>query len=445
MATSPETIVAHKSGTLYVALELGSANWKVAFSDHIGRNPRVKTINVHCDFNVMKLELLHEIERAKTAFSLPQDALVSSCYEAGRDGFWIHRCWIHRCLIQMQIDSHIVEASSILINRKQRRAKTDRLDAIAIVTHLIRYLTGDKLVCRMIRIPDAPAEDIRNLDRELHALKTEKTSHTNRLKGLLIAQGIRGIEISPSFKEHITQMHTPDGRPLGTELTTRLLREFERAALVVDQIREIEKLQAIRLRLASKAEEEAKPEEEANLTQPVDAHQLKLAKESAIALQLCSLQGIGTVTAWTLATEIFGWRDIKNRRQLGALAGLVPMPFDSGKSEREQGISKSGRAELRSLMIEIAWMWLLYQPNSALSQWYRSRFDDGTKRNRKRGIVALARKLLVALGKYVADGELPEGATLARTNCKEHYTTSLRVKPKPKNSKDTKLEVKSVA
>lgn len=440
MAASPETIVAHKTGILYMALELGSANWKIAFSDHIGRNPRVKTINVHCDFSVMKLELLDEIKRAKTAFLLPQDAPVASCYEAGRDGFWIHRC-----LIQMQVDSHVVEPSSILVNRKQRRAKTDRLDAIAIVTHLIRYLTGDKLACRMIRIPDAPAEDIRNLDRELHALKTEKTSHTNRIKGLLIAQGIRGVEISPSFKEHISQMQTPDGRALGAELTTRLLREFERVALVVDQIREIEKLQAIRLRLANKAEVEATPEEEAKLTQPVDAHQLKLAKESAIALQLCSLQGIGTVTAWTLATEIFGWRDIKNRRQLGALAGLVPMPFASGQSEREQGISKSGRAELRSLMIEIAWMWLLYQPNSALSQWYRSRFDDGTKRNRKRGIVALARKLLVALGKYVSDGELPEGATLARTNCKEHYTTSLRVKPKPKNSKDVKKEVKSVA
>ncbi len=232
------------------------------------------------------------------------------------------------------------------------------------------------------------------MSRELHELKTEKTSHTNRIKGLLETQGIALDQVTLNFKSRLESMKTADDRPLCPELKDRLRREFDRLQLVVEHIRELERIQGDRLKQASKRKESGE-----NLS----------AKENRdqIAFRLCHLLGIGTVTAWTLSLEIFGWRDIKNRRQLGAFVGLVPVPYDSGNSEREQGVSKSGRAELRSLMIEIAWMWLYYQPDSELSKWYRRRFDDGTKRNRKRGIVALARKLLIALSKYVKDGEPP--------------------------------------
>ncbi len=251
----------------------------------------------------------------------------------------------------------------------------------------------------MIRVPDADHEDARHLSRELHELKTEKTSHTNRIKGLLETQGIALDQVTLNFKSRLEPMKTADDRPLCPELKTDCDGSLTDSNWLLSTF---ENWSESRRSAQASQQEEGKRE---NLS----------AKENRdqIAFRLCHLLGIGTVTAWTLSLEIFGWRDIKNRRQLGAFVGLVPVPYDSGNSEREQGVSKSGRAELRSLMIEIAWMWLYYQPDSELSKWYRRRFDDGTKRNRKRGIVALARKLLIALSKYVKDGEPPAGSKLS--------------------------------
>lgn len=402
MTTSPQSqINAHRT-VLHMALELSATKWKLAFSDAIGRNPRIRTIDAG-DFGQLEAEMA----AARKSFRLDSDSAVISCYEAGRDAFWVHRC-----LVAMGIESHIVEPASIQVSRQARRAKTDRLDAVGIVNALLRWLAGDKQACRMIRIPSAEAEDARNLHREMVAIKKEKTAHTNRIKSLLAAQGITGVEIDRHFKSYLEEVQTRDGRPLLPGLKERLSREFDRLALAVEQIRQLQMQQADMLRLAAA---------EVGRVEPSERKSSQLAQ---IAYQLHELSGIGPVTSCTLAAEIFAWRDIKNRRQLGALAGLVPTPHSSGSEEKELGISKAGRGELRTLLIEIAWGWLSFQPQSELARWYQERFGDGTSRNRKRGIVALARKLLVALGKYIRTGAIPEGAVFIK-GMKFTYAPSL--------------------
>jgi len=403
MTTSPQVQLTNESTNLYMAIELSASTWKLGFADCLGRRPRVRTLAAG-DF----VKLQAEIEAARKAFKLPADSPVISCYEAGRDGFWIHRC-----LVAMGIESLVVEPSSIEVNRKKRRVKTDRIDVQKIVTALMRYQAGDRLACRMIRVPDAESEDARHLNREMRDIKTEKTRHTNRVKSLLATQGITEVIIDRTFVQRMDQLRCADGQPLLEGLKARLSREFDRLALAVEQIRELQMQQAEMLRIAAKEVGLA----ESKRTVP---------RHAVIAMQLTNLAGIGPVTAWTLATEVFSWRDIQNRRQLAALAGLTPTPHASGGEEKEQGISKSGRGEIRILMIEIAWGWLRNQPGSDLSRWYRKRFADGTKRNRKIGIVALARKLLVALGKYVRDGEIPAGATLSE-EMKFNYLPTLRL------------------
>ena len=403
MTTSPNRQITPSQPQLHMGIELSSAKWKLGFSDCFGRRPRIRTVDAG-DLS----SLQQEIQSAKKAFRLEDDCPVSSCYEAGRDGFWVHRV-----LVSLGIDSHIVEPASIEVSRKKRRAKTDRIDVEKIVIALMRFLAGEKYACRMIRIPEAEHEDARNLNRELRTLKDEKTSHSNRIRSLMVTQGITDVSIDRHFCQRLSLLSTADGQPIGQQLKARLEREFERLALAVDQIRDLEMQQAAMLREAAKAERQVTKEES------------RRELIASIALHLSQLAGIGPVSSWTLATEVFSWRDISNRRQLAALAGLTPTPHSSGEEEKELGISKSGRAELRSLMIEIAWGWLSFQPTSALTKWYRHRFDDGTRRNKKRGIVALARKLLVALGKYVRDGEMPTGARLGTT----HYRYSMSLRP----------------
>lgn len=402
MTTNPQSQVNVQQPALHMALELSATKWKLAFSDSLGRNPRIRTIEAG-DLGQLQAELT----AAKKSFRLDSEAAVVSCYEAGRDAFWVHRC-----LVAMGIESHIVEPASIQVSRKARRAKTDRLDAVGIVKALLRWRVGDKMACRMIRIPTAEAEDARNLHREMVAIKKEKTAHTNRIKSLLAAQGISGVVIDRDFKSYLEEVHSADGRRLLSGLKARLSREFDRLAVAVEQIRQLQMQQAEMLRLAAA---------EIGRVEPSERKSSRLAQ---IAYQLHELSGIGVVTSCTLAAEIFAWRDIQNRRQLGALAGLVPTPHSSGSEEKELGISKAGRGELRTLLIEIAWGWLSFQPQSELARWYQARFGDGTARNRKRGIVALARKLLVALGRYLRTGAVPEGAVFIK-GMKFTYAASL--------------------
>ena len=406
MTTNPNTQSNESAGSLYVAIELSTSDWKLAMTDQIGRRPRIRTFDAGDPAKLQK-----EFVAAKAAMGLDPDATVVTCYEAGRDGFWIHRC-----LVSMGAESHIVEPASIQVNRRKRQAKTDRIDAQWIVNALIRFKSGDGYACRMIRVPDREIEDARHLNREMKTIKGERTSHINRIRGLLATQGIAGVTIDRNFPRWVHQVVTGDRKPLGRQLRERLLREFARLQLATEQIRALQMQQVELIRQARRTV--------ARSNGPLAAMENASDRISHIAEHLSLLAGIGTVTASTLAAEVFSWREIRNRKQLAALVGLVPTPHSSGEEEKELGISKSGRGELRVLMIEIAWLWLRYQPGSELSRWYHHRFADGTSRNRKIGIVALARKLLVALGKYIRTGEIPAKARLTN-NLSLNYLPSL--------------------
>jgi transposase len=361
-------------GFLYLAFELGWTEWKLAFGTGPAQAARLRCIGAR-DLDALQQELA----RAKARFGLPHDAPVRCCYEAGRDGFWLAR-W----LAQRGIDNVVVDASSIEVNRRARRAKTDRLDAAKLLGMLLRYHQGERGVWSVVRVPGVEDEDRRQPHRDLLELKADRTRHVNRIKGLLAGSGL-ACEVDADFPQRLGGLRTWDGQAVPARLRQRLLREHERWRLVDGQIRELENA---RVRTIRKGDEP-------------DLEQVR---------KLLTLRGLGPCTSWLLVRELFGWRDIANRRQLAALAGLTPTPYQSGDSEREQGISKAGNRRVRYALVELAWGWLRWQPHSRLSAWYNERFGRGGSRVRKVGIVALARKLLVALWRYLREGAVPEGA-----------------------------------
>jgi transposase len=322
---------------------------------------------------------MFEIGRAKSRFRLAEDTPVISCYEAGRDGFWLHRF-----LVSKGVQNLVVDSSSIEVNRRKRRAKSDRLDAAKLVSMLMRWHSGEKKVWSVVRVPSVEAEDGRQLHRELIELKGERTAHVNCIKGLLASVGLEAV-VDAKLPERLDAVRLWDGTPVPGGMRQRILREFERWQLVSRQIQELEAQRRRAMR-------------------DDDTPQVKKVR------QLRNLRGIGENGAWLLVHEFFAWREIKNRRELASLAGLTPTPYDSGKSRREQGISKAGNRRVRWMMVQLAWGWLRYQPNSELSRWFLRRFGREKARLRKVGIVALARKLLIALWKYVETGERPAGA-----------------------------------
>lgn len=368
--TQPEQV-------LYVAFELSSRTWKLGMSVGFGQKARERNVSAG-DL----VALSEEIRLAKKRFGLKQSAPVYSCYEAGRDGFWIHRA-----LVEMGVDNVVVDPSSIEVPRRKRRAKTDRLDVHKLLKLLIRYRLGEAKVWSVVNVPSVEDEDNRHLHRELLALKRERTRHINRIKGLLAAVGVRIKARWRTLPEQLAEIRLWDGSRLPPALHCRVLREHERLMCLQRQIVE---LQADR------------------------AECLRECQSPAVqcARKMTSLKGIGANGAWLLAMEFFTWRGLRNRRQIGALAGLTPTPHSSGEQGREQGISKAGNRHIRALAIEIAWAWLRFQPRSQLSQWYQKRFGSGGPRLRRIGIVALARKLLIALWRWTEQGVLPEGAEL---------------------------------
>jgi transposase len=371
---------AHSSGgtdVLYVAFDLGWASWKLAFSTCPGENPRIRSMRAR-----QLEELDAEIARAKKRFGLPAEAPVRSCYEAGRDGFWLHRY-----LSARGITNVVVDAASIEVPRRYRRAKSDRLDATKLLGMLLRWYSGEKKVWSVVQVPTVAVEDRRQLHRELLTLKGERTEHVNRIKGLLASCGLVA-EVDDDFPQQLADLRTWNEQPVPRELQQRLLREFARWQFVNRQIGELERQRLERIR---KSPEEAMDQ----------------------VRRLLRLRGIGVNSAWMFVMEFFSWRQFVNRRQVAALAGLTPTPYSSGDDSHEQGISKAGNRRLRTMAIEIAWCWLRYQPGSRLSQWYRERFGGGKSRLRRIGIVALARKLLVALWRYLEHAELPVGAVQA--------------------------------
>lgn len=358
---------------LYMSLELSAREWKLAFSTGIAQAPRLRSMAARSYTG-----LVREIQKAKERFGLPDATPVLSCYEAGRDGFWIHRF-----LAKQQVQNLVVDSASIEVNRRKRRAKSDRLDALALLRQLIRWDNGEKKVWAVVQVPSIEAEDGRQLHRELIGLKDERTSHINRIKGLLAGHGLT-VVVDSQLPARLDRLRQWDDSPVPSELRARILREFERWQLVTKQINSLEQEQRRRIR------DDATPGVEA-------------------MRMLLGLKGVGAQGAWLLVREFFGWREFRNRREVGGLAGLTGTPYGSGTMEREQGISKAGNRRLRWLMVQLAWSWLRYQPDSVLSQWFRRRFDH-SPRLRKVGIVALARKLLVAFWKYLSKGEVPEGA-----------------------------------
>jgi len=369
---------------LYLAFELSEAHWKLGFNIGVGQRPRERNIR-SCDL----VALRDEIQRAKKRFDLPETVMVVSCFEAGRDGF-SHRdigtMWLHRYLTQEGIENLVVDSSSIEVNRRQRRAKTDRMDVEKLLSQLIRYRSGDRKVWSVVHVPSVEDEDRRHLNRELVAAKKDRTRHNNRIKGLLVGQGVR-LAIKDDFLDRLDAVRTWDGSPLPPGLQMRIRREYERMKLAGRQIKELEmeRIEAIR-----HSEEPS-----------VD-----------MVRQLLQLKGIGLNSAWLYTMEFFSWRKFRNRKEVGALAGLTPTPHESGSRSRERGMSKAGNRHIRGMAVEIAWGWLRYQPDSELTLWYERRFGHGSSRMRRIGIVALARKLLVELWRYLETGAVPKGAVL---------------------------------
>jgi transposase len=361
---------------LYLAFELGIDEWKLGFTTDPAAKPRMRVMPAR-DLG----RLTREIAEAKKWFGLPESAAVRSCYEAGRDGFWLHRYLVSRGIANVVVDS-----SSIEVKRRLRRAKSDRLDARKLLAMLLRYHAGERDVWSVVRVPTVADEDQRQLHRELRTLKKDHTRVTNRVKGLLAHQGIRlpkGTDVGAA----LDTLRLWDGSAVPAALRARLQRDWEHARFLSTKIRELERER-----------------------QHAIAHGRGQAVDKV--RQLLRLRAIGPTGAWVSVNEFFGWRQFRNRKEVGAAAGLTPTPYQSGGEHREQGISKAGSRHIRAVAIDMARCWLRYQPRSRLSRWYQARFGRGGTRARKVGIVALARKLLIELWRFLEFGVVPEGARL---------------------------------
>jgi transposase len=360
---------------LLLAFELGQRAWKLGFTVGRGQRPHVRTIAAGAVDR-----LLDEIMRAKARLKLPADAPVVSCFEAGRDGFWLHRY-----VVAHGITNYVVDSSSIEVNRRARRAKTDRLDLDGLLSLLVRYLEGDRRVWHVVRVPSVSEEDARHLHRNWETVQQDRNRLINRMKGLLATQGVQ-LPANGDFLARVSAVRLWDGTSLPDGITQRLTRVWAQLEFLNAQLEALEEARAA----------------------------LRTDRQTVTGRcveQLHTLRGIGSIGAWLLTTEIFSWRQIRNGRQLGALVGLVPAPYQSGDTSHDQGITRAGNRHVRRMMIQLAWSWLRYQPLSALSRWYRDRFSRG-RRMRRIGIVALARKLLIALWRYLDTGVVPDGAIM---------------------------------
>jgi transposase len=360
---------------LYLAFELGSTTWTVGFTTAPAQRARLRRIRAG-DLAA----LAREVAAAKVRFGLAADTPVRSCYEAGRDGFWLHR-WLGTT----GVENVVVDASSIEVNRRARRAKTDRLDAGKLLHLLMRWAGGERKVWSVVHSPSAAAEDERQLMREMETVREDRTRGRNRIQALLATQGVR-LPLDAHFERALATVRTGDGQPFPPALRARLLREWAHLATVEARAAELATARAELLATG----------------------QTRVAQ---VARQLMTLRGLADTSSALFSAELFGTRTFANGRQVGALTGLVPVPYRSDQRVQDQGISKAGRAELRRVAIQIAWGWLRWQPTSGLSQWFTRRFAAGGGRARRIGIVALARKLMIALWRYVEQGVAIEGAT----------------------------------
>jgi len=371
-------VSASSEQSIYGALELSKNSWLLAIQVPGRDNPSLHPIG---GGNAEGLMTKLDAARDRVAQVTGQTPKVTLCYEAGYDGFWLVRF-----LEQRGIECLVMEPASLQVNRRARRVKTDRIDVENILHTLIAWCRGERHVCSMVVIPSAEEEDLRRTHRERNRLVRERTAHINRIKGLLFAQGIRGINVKKYYKTLApADLVTGDGHPLPKRLGREITREIQRLALVQQQLVEVE-------------------------------HERDLAPTPCAATErkrhdLLRLNGIGPTISAILAREVY-YRRFANRRQVASYIGLAPSPYDSGDGRRSQGISKAGNSLVRYSLIQAAWLWLRHQPNSALTQWFHHRTEGQSKRVRCIMIVALARKLAIALWRYVELGLIPEGAVV---------------------------------
>jgi transposase len=368
--------------TVYVAFELSKAKWMLGVV-----LPGAKKLSRYTipGGDVAALAVRLAEWRRKAALG-GKPVRVLSCYEAGFDGHWLHR-W----LTDQGVINHEIDPSSIEVSRRARRAKTDRIDLERMMRAFLDLLRGEPEACRVVHVPSVEDEDRKRRSRARERLLKERTAHTNRIKGLLHGQGIRDVfPLKPGFIESLVSVRTGDGRLLPPRLKQEIVYEHERLSLVNKQLALLE--------ASSKAERRA--------AEPGSAE--------ARIVQLATLKGIGPVGGQRLVHEVF-YRDFDNRRQVGSYLGLTGTPYNSGNSVREQGIGKAGNRRARETAIEIAWLWLSHQPDSELSCWFRKRVGDIKGRIRRIAIVAMTRKLMVALWRYLKTGVVPVGAVLRPT------------------------------
>lgn len=364
------------SDVLHVAIDLGGSTWKLVSGTPGSARTRCRTIDAR-DLKALETE----IAAAKKRFRLPSDADVVSCYEAGRDGFWLHR---H--LLRQGIANVVIDSASCEVSRRAKQVKTDRLDGEKLLDLLMRYYRGGRAPFRIVNVPPEEVEDARRLHRERSRLLTEEQRQRNRMQEILISFGIATGRYL-SLDKRLEELRSPDGKPLGECAKSELRRAHERLIVVHCHQR---KIKAERLVLLQASGSEAGKQVET----------------------LAKLRGLGWESAAVLVYEFFLWRGFRNRRQVGAAAGMVSAPWLSDGIDREQGISKAGNHRVRALMVQIAWGWLRFQPDSAISKWFRQRCEHNGRRVKKIAIVAVARRLLIALWRLLEDGTVPEGAKL---------------------------------
>jgi transposase len=368
--TAATRSVSVSEAVLYVAFELGKAQWKLAMTSGFGVAPVLRTVPAG-NWDAVQRALA----RGRAQLGVSDAAVVKSCYDAGRDGFWIHRA-----LVGLGVENRVVDSSSIEVNRRARRTKTDRLDALKLVMMLVRVCLGERRVWQEVRVPSAEAEAARHCSRERQALVEDRTRLVNQMRSWLATVGT----VLPDALEAgwWTTVRDWADAPLPAPLQARLARAHQRWTLLAEQIAALDAAQAAALAAAA----------------PTSAGR-----------QLLQLKGVGTTGVSVLLDEGLEWREFANRRQIGGLLGFAH--YDSGDRSLDQGISRSGNDRLQSVMVQLAWNWVRWQPESALTRWYQARFGHG-QRVRKIGIVALARKLLIALWRWATRGILPAGAVL---------------------------------
>jgi transposase len=367
--------------TIHLAIELSTSTWLVAAQ--MPTSEKIRLHRIHADDAAALLELIKKLQSQVAAKLGCVEVIVASCFEAGRDGFWLHRL-----LIAHGVANHVMEPTSILVNRRARRAKTDRLDAQGLLRVLVAYRRGDHHVCSVVRVPSPEEEDAKRQHREREHLVQERVRIGNRIQALLATQGIRKRLSLRSWDRDLKALQTGDGRPLPLHLHAELNRLRRRLVMTLEMIREVE----------AEREQELVEKKNDPATDTIRA--------------LCRIRGIGKNVATVLTREVF-YRSFSNRRQIASYVGLAPMPFQSGEVDRDRTISRAGNPRARTTIIQFAWLWLRYQPDSALARWFRERVGNLQGRSRRIAIVAMARKPLIAIWRYVSSGIIPEGAQIA--------------------------------